>query len=109
MTYDRSASYGDANVTVENIAYPLTPMGLHEDKLKLQVMDGIINITNISQEDIAGEICIYYKNAADDIYYGGITYRSTISGGLKAGELRQIQAAHYRQTGSEIMFVTIGE
>jgi len=52
---------------------------------------------------------VYYKNAAQDIYYGGITYRITIEGGLKAGEIRQTMTKHASDTGSKIMFVTTSQ
>ena len=72
-------------------------------------MDGAVNVTNISGEDIEGNIVVYYKNAAKDLYYGGITYRITIEGGLKADEIRQVMTNHASDTGSRIMFVTIGQ
>jgi len=49
-----------------------------------------------------------YKNAAADLYYGGITYRVRIEGGIKAGEIKQLMAGHFSETGSKIMFVTVG-
>ena len=79
-----------------------------EDKLSIDIEDGMINMTNISGEDITSTITVYYKNAAADIYYGGITYRVQIQGGLKADEIRQVMAKHASDSGSEIMFVTIG-
>ncbi len=84
------------------------PMSLHEDMLKLQGLDGALNITNISDSDITGDIVIYYKNSSADMYYGGITYRVRLEGGLKAGEIRQIMSDHYSASGSEVLFVTIG-
>ena len=50
---------------------------------------------------------MYYKNSATDLLYGGITYRSKVSGGLKAGEIRQITAGHYNPKSSSIVMVTI--
>ena len=95
--------------TLENLAVFSQPLSLCEDQLKLQILDGAVNVTNISGKDIAGDIVIYYKNSAADLYYGGITYRVRIEGGLKAGEIRQIMASHFSDTGSKIMFVTIGQ
>jgi hypothetical protein len=51
---------------------------------------------------------IYYKNSASDLYYGGITYRIRIEGGLAAGEIRQAMGNHLSESGSAVMFVTIG-
>lgn len=84
------------------------PLSLREDLLKLQILDGAINVTNISGADITGDVVIYYKNAAADLYYGGITYRVRITGGMKADEIRQIMASHFSDSGSKIMFVTVG-
>ena len=67
-----------------------------------------INITNISGEDIPGTISVYYKNSAADIYYGGITCRIQIQGGLKADEICQVMTKHASDTGSRILFVTVG-
>ena len=81
-------------------------MSIHADVLKLQGLDGALNITNISGEDITGDIVIYYKNSSSDMYYGGITYRVRLEGGLKDGEIRQIMSDHYSTSGSEVLFVT---
>jgi hypothetical protein len=82
--------------------------GMAEDKLEIQALDGVINITNISNEDITDDILVYYKNYIDGIYYGGITYRLRIEGGLKAGEIRQGSAAHFNPGNSTVVFVTCG-
>lgn len=102
-----SADEDYSNVNAENIAVFSEPATLCEDRLKFQTLDGVINITNISGEDITGDIVIYYKNAAVDLLYGGITYRLRLEGGLKADEIRQIMASHFTQSGSRIMFATI--
>lgn len=82
--------------------------GMFEDKLEFQCLNGVINVTNISDEDITGDILIYYKNHVSGVYYGGITYRLRIEGGLKAGEIRQGTAAHFNPDNSAIVFVTCG-
>ena len=109
MQYDRTVNYAEAQVHCENLAMFEDPLNSHEDKLKIQILDGAINVTNISGEDIAGRIAIYYKNVADNIYYGGITYRVLLENGLKADEVRQIMASHFSDTGSEIVFVTVAQ
>lgn len=82
--------------------------GMCEDKLKIQCLDGVINITNISDEDISGDILIYYKNYIGGKYYGGITYRIRVTGGLKAGQIHQGTAAHFNPDNSTVVFVTCG-
>lgn len=93
---------------VKKVAPFQEPMSCQEDKLKIQVMDGVLNVTNISGQDITGDVVIYYKNSASDMLYGGITYRVSIQGGLKKGELKQVPAGHFTTNGSRIMFVTCG-
>lgn len=109
MQWQQDVDYAAILPKVENIAYFQEPVSTQEDKLKIGIVDGAINVTNISGEDIEGNIVVYYKNAAQDLYYGGITYRITIEGGLKADEIRQVMTNHASNTGSEIMFVTISQ
>lgn len=106
MPWSAEEVYSD--VKAENIAVFSEPLSLHEDQLEFQILDGALNVTNVSGENIAGDIVVYYKNAASDLLYGGITYRVRLEGGLKAGEIRQIMANHFGQSGSRIMFATIG-
>lgn len=82
--------------------------GMCEDQLEIQCLNGVMNITNISGEDITGDIFIYYKNYVSGIYYGGITYRVRIAGGMKADQIYQGSAAHFSPNNSAIVFVTCG-
>ena len=111
LEQSRMAYTGNEDATKavsDNVALFSESLSLHQDQLKLQILDGAINVTNISGEDISGDIVIYYKNAATDLYYGGITYRVRIEGGMKADEIKQIMASHFSESGSKIMFVTVG-
>ena len=82
--------------------------GMCTDRIAIQCLDGVMNITNISGEDITEDIFVYYKNYIDGVYCGGITYRLRLTGGLKAGEIRQGSAAHVDRENSRIVFVTCG-
>ena len=93
----------------KNVALFEEELSLYEDCVEIQKMDGAMNISNISDENIAGDITIYYKNNVSDLLYGGITYRVRIEGGLKKDEIQQVMTAHLTEHQSEIMFVTIGE
>lgn len=106
MQWDAQEEY--AHAVMENVVAFAEPLSLQEDQLKIQILNGGLNVTNISGQDITGDIVIYYKNAQMGLYYGGVTYRVRLEGGLKAGELRQGMSDHLSATGSEIMFVTIG-
>ena len=106
MLYDASVDY--QMVSSDNVAWFMEPMSLCEDRIQIQSMDGILNIINVSGEDITGDIVIYYKNSSRDMLYGGITYRIRISDGLKSGEIRQIVAKRFQENASTIMMVTVG-
>lgn len=93
----------------ENVVIFQEPLRLCEDKLKIQILDGALNVSNISGEDMDGDITIYYKNSAADAFYGGITYRVRIEDGLKKDEIRQVMAGHLSESGSTVMFVTCGD
>lgn len=106
MRYDTGASYTTASaVTVAPFSQSLS---LFRDKLEIQMLDGALNVTNISGEDMTDDVTIYYKNSASDMLYGGITYRVCVTGGLKSGETKQVMAGHYTVSGSRIMFISCG-
>lgn len=106
MPFDPEAAY--TSVQSRHVAVFSEGISMHEDQLSIQSFEGAINIKNISGQDITGDIKIYYKNIADGVLYGGITYMARIEGGLAAGEIRQIVPSHYSANGSVILFVTIG-
>ncbi len=103
-----STAPGFTQAVAGNVALFQEPPTLCADQLEIQCLNGVINITNISGQDITGDIYVYYKNCINDIYYGGITYRIRIQGGLKAGEIRQGSAAHINPDNSTVVFVTCG-
>lgn len=94
---------------VENVILFKEPMSLCEDRIRIEKVKEGMNITNISGKDMDGDIYVYYKNSARDVYYGGITYRVRLEGGLKAGETRLVVSNHYSQSGTAVMFVTCGD
>lgn len=103
--------YADVEYTTaitKNVVLFDTPIDLCQDKIKIQGLNGVLNVTNISGEDITGDVVIYYKNSASDMLYGGITYRVVISGGMRADEIKQITAGHFTTSGSRVMWVTVG-
>ena len=70
------------------------------------VVDGtvIISDLHIGTENVV----VYYKNSSADMLYGGITYRVMVSGGIQAGEIKQITGGHISAHGSRVMWVTVG-
>ena len=103
--YKESKKYDSAIAT--RVAYFQTEPKLHDDKLEIQPLDGGLNITNISDKDINGDIMIYFKNYKEEQLLGGITYRGRIEGGLKAGEIRQIMSSNFTKDNTKVMFITI--
>lgn len=106
MAFDENADYSQAEA--RNVARFQVPMSLCSDKIQIQELNGALNISNISGQDIQGDIFIYYKNVSDDMLLGGITYRARIAEGMEKNGVRQILANHYTIDGSRVMFVTCG-
>lgn len=102
------AEHSDYTAEAVNVAVFDEAPALHEDKIQIQTLEGALNITNISGEAISGDVVIYYKNYAGGMYYGGITYRIRIEGGMAADEIRQVMTEHFSASGSKIAFVTVG-
>lgn len=95
------------SASAENVSFT-TAFSMCADRVEVTALNGVINVRNISGEDIPDDIYVYYKNYAGGLYYGGITYRVRVEGGLKAGEIRQLMAARFHQDGSQLLMVTIG-
>lgn len=105
----KAADQKHQSATVSNVVFFTEEMNLQPDKVELSGGDGYIDVKNISGEDITGDILIYYKNSATDLFYGGITYRARIEGGLKAGETMRVITGHYSEGNCRIVMVTCGE
>ena len=80
---------------MENVAFFETPMNPYSECFEISGMDGVMNVKNISGADIAGDIYVYYKYSSTDLFYGGITFRIRIEGGLTAGNIYQSVTAHF--------------
>lgn len=72
--------------------YEQAPGG-YDDKFAVYLDNGTMNIKNISGADMPGTITVYYKNADENGFFGGITYRATIKG-MKADEIQQRYSRH---------------
>ena len=71
-------------------------------------LKGTINLENRSDKDISGDIYVYYKYIADDILYGGITFRAKISGGISAGQIKQVASSHFDPQQCIVLDITDG-
>lgn len=104
-TYNASDNYTEASA--QYVAFFEDEINTYDEILKIQPLEGGFNITNLSEEDIMGEIIVYFKDYEDGILLGGITYRGRIRNGLKAGEIKQIMSSNFTEKNSKVMFVTI--
>lgn len=104
---EESSSYTEASL--ENAVFFSEEPQMYEEQLMIQPLNGGFNITNISENDIQGDITVYFKDGNEEMLYGGITFRGRIEGGLKAGEVKQVMSEHFSVSDTRVMFLTIVE
>lgn len=97
------------SIRTKNVVFFPELMGLQEDRIKIEGANGTLTVTNISGEDITGDIYVYYKNSASDLLYGGITYRVAVRGGLEAGQSSTVIAGHYTPNNCRLVLVDCGD
>ena len=95
------------SVKLQDVVMHQENMDVCEDRFSITALPGALNVRNISNEDISGDVYVYYKYISGDTLYGGITFRAKISGGIKSGELRQTGAAHFDPDRSIILCVSM--
>lgn len=89
----------------ENKVFFENSISLNADKFQLAPLDKVINIKNISSENISSDVYVYFKRVDENgDYFGGITFRSN-AGPMKADEFKQIPASHFMKENSEVLFV----
>lgn len=93
---------------IENVVYFSEPMSTNADQILISGVSGIMNVQNVSGQDLDGDIYVYYKYYESGYYYGGITFRVKVEGGLSAGEVRQLSVGHYDPDRCEIVMITTG-
>ena len=103
----RELTTGFFGFDILNVAFFTEEPSIHSDKFQFSGADGILNIKNISDNDVKDNIIVYYKDYENSQLASGKTYRVTVEGGLAAGEIKQVMASHFRQGASMIMFVQI--
>ena len=95
-------------IHVSNVVYFPETMNLQENRLNITGSNGTLTVENISEEDITDDIYIYYKHSAEDLLYGGITYRVAVRGGLKAGQSSTVIAGHYTPDSCRLLSAECG-
>ena len=84
-------------------------MSIHADKFEITGGNGYLDVKNISGDNISGLVRVFYKNASQDLLYGGITYMATLQDGIADGETIRIVTGHYSESSSRIVHVVYGE
>ena len=102
FAYSEDATFTDWKIE-NKVVYPENKT-VNKDVFSFNTMDGFIEIKNISNKNIKGNIYICYKKVDDDIYMGAQTYRVTVDG-LKSGESKKVDANHFNKNMYEIIFV----
>lgn len=97
------------SVEMKRVVFFPEPMSLYSDQFEITGGKGYLDVKNISGEDITGLVRVFYKNASQDLLYGGITYMATLQEGIPAGETVRIFAGHYSDSSSRIVHVVFGE
>jgi hypothetical protein len=95
-------------VSTRNVVFFQEPMAVPEGLIEVSGTAGLVKLTNISGDGIPGPIYVYYKNSAEDLLYGGITYRVTAAEGLAEGETLTIPAGHYDPEQCRILAIQTG-
>lgn len=94
------------NIRMENMVYFQEPMSLKTDMFEYSLSDGVIQVTNKSDQNISGDIYVYHKYLKDDLYRGGITFRAKIEGGLQAGQTKEVSVKYFYIGFSNLMAIT---
>ena len=96
----------DQNFTaaISAIAHFHQEPSLHTDVFSVTGTETGIELRNLTNNDIAGPIYVYYKTRNSEGYAGGITYRVTIPE-LKAKSTYAVNANHFWIGSSEVMFI----
>lgn len=83
------------DVVLSDVVHFDDQMGVSEEIYEISGLPGALNLKNRSDIDVSGDIYVYYKYIADDMLYGGITFRAKLPGGLRAGETKQLASSHF--------------
>lgn len=103
-----TADAGDTYAYVGETISPLRQVVTQDDRVTVELKEGIIAVTNVSEKDLPS-VRVYYKSLLDDgVLLGGITY-TVLAEGLKAGESRELTAGHCLPQGSVVVRLDIGE
>lgn len=99
-------SKGEITLNQDNIVWFDAEPSMCETQVEITPTNNGIVVKNISGETISAPLHVYYKNYADEVYIGGITYRAGTQKDLAPGEAVALSAKHFDPEASKLMFVT---
>ena len=95
---------GELNGNVDLCVFFDKEPSLHEDIFVISGTETGIELRNRTDSEISGPIYVYYKTRTADGFFGGITYRVTISG-LGANGIFSTAVNHFWPGSSQVMFI----
>lgn len=106
VAFDKKSSY--YNWKIEEKTFFASEISLYPEIFEIMCCDKLISVKNISGENINGDIFVYYKSIENGIFSEGTTYRVRING-LGSNQKTQVDAEHFKASGSKVMFVTYAQ
>ncbi len=106
VAFDKKSSY--YNWKIEEKTFFTSEISLYPEIFEIMCCDKLISVKNISGENINGDIFVYYKSIENGIFSEGTTYRVRING-LGSNQKTQVDAEHFKASGSKVMFVTYAQ
>lgn len=103
VTYTAGAQFG--NPACGPVAKPIDKVFDYSADFALYVVDGFVNLENVSEKACDSDVCVYYKNVKNGLLWGGITYMVRFNGPVASGEIRQLQASHFTEADSQIVYL----
>ena len=88
--------------TAENLAYFQYERTIFPEVFSLSVTDQTLRLENISENDVSGDVYVYYKNMEEDVFIGGITYRVKFSEGF--GQVKLWQSSESLSERQEVRY-----
>lgn len=94
---------------INDVVFFQEPMSLCQNRVQITGGKGYLEVENVTDMDL-GAMYVYFKNSASDgMLYGGITYRTKVEPGLKAGETLRVLSGHYDPDTTTILLVQIAD
>ena len=103
VCYEDGMSFEKA--ILQTVTKPDKEFSLYPETFEIKAADGVVNLVNRTENDYPGKIAIYFKNAENGIYVGGITYSRTLDNGIPGKGVAQFMAENYTVAGSELVFL----